>query len=78
LFLTYSIGVNMRLTTMRMQRPSPFIAEIPGKLIEELQLSEEPLTDPDMIIERDENGEPMSLLDTLLASHERRKKRGKR
>ncbi len=75
LFLTYSIGVNMRLTTMRMQRPSPFIGEIPDALVEELQLSEEPLTDPDFVIERDENGEPMSLLDTLLASHERRKKR---
>ncbi|MFH0852866.1 MAG: ATP-dependent helicase [bacterium] len=78
LFLTYSIGVNMRSTNMHMQRPSQFITEQPKSLFEQMSLEEEPSDPDDILFERDELGEPKAgLLDNLLEQYSRRKKRRK-
>lgn len=77
LFLSYSIGVNMRSTAMYMQRPSPFITELPEHLYEELTLTEERGSPDDFFIEMDSDGEPKSVLDILLEEKKQRRSRGR-
>ncbi len=74
LHISYSIGVNLRLTSMRLLRPSPLVTELPRHLFEELSLEEETIEPADdVLIERDEQGEPKSLLDRVISHSPRRK-----
>lgn len=79
LFLSYALGMNLRTTAMRLIRPSQFITDLPEGLLDELQLEDDFINQPDdALFERDELGEPKSLLDSLLDAHARRKSRNKR
>lgn len=83
LYLSYSLASGYRTMTMHLNAPSPFLKEIPDKLLETFQLSEEQadltdaLTDPDQIIELNDDGEPKGLLDRVLSSNNA-KRRGRR
>ena len=65
LFLTYSLAAGYRTMSMQLQSPSPFLKEIPDRLLESYRLTEQQtlledsLVDPDSIIDLDdENHRP--------------------
>ena len=84
LFLTYSLASGYRTTSMHLNAPSQFLKEIPTKLLESYQLEEsqvdleDSLTDPDQIIDLDENGQGRGLLDRVLKNNQDKKQRRKR
>ncbi len=75
LFLSYSLAAGYRTMSMQLQAPSPFLKEIPERLLESYQLSEtdvdlqDSLSDPDDIIDLDESGQGRGLLDRVLKSN---------
>jgi DNA helicase-2/ATP-dependent DNA helicase PcrA len=81
LYLTYSLASGYRTMTMHLNAPSPFLKEIPEKLLETYQLTEsqadlnDSIADPDQIIDLDDDGKPKSLLDRVLHSHEAKRQR---
>ncbi|MEK7636916.1 MAG: ATP-dependent helicase [Patescibacteria group bacterium] len=81
LFLSYSLAAGYRTMSMRLQAPSPFLKEIPDKFLEAYQLSEaevdrqDSLSDPDQIIDLDDDKKPRGLLDRVLKSNREKKKR---
>ncbi len=82
LFMSYSLAAGYRTASMQLQSPSPFLKEIPDRLLESYRLSEEQtvledsLVDPDSIIDLDDENKPRGLLDRVLRSNQ--KKRGQR
>ncbi len=75
LFLTYSLAAGYRTTNMQLQAPSPFLKEIPERLLESYRLTEQQsvledsLIDPDSVIELDDDQQPRGLLDRVLHSN---------
>lgn len=84
LFLSYSLAAGYRTMTMQLQSPSPFLKEIPERLLEAYRLSEErvvledSLVDPDAIIDLDDNGQGRGLLDRVLKSNDEKRQSRKR
>lgn len=84
LFLTYSLAVGYRTMSMQLQSPSPFLKEIPDKLLEAYHLTEQQsvledsLVDPDAIIDLDDDNKPRGLLDRVLRSNSRKRQSKKR
>ncbi len=80
LFLTYSLAAGFRSMSMQLQNPSPFLKEIPDKLLESYRLTDDVasevdhLIDPDQVINLDD-GAPKGLLDRVLQSQARKKGR---
>lgn len=81
LYLSYSMAAGYRTMSMQLNSPSPFIKEIPHRLLEQYQLSDQAaveadaLEDPDQIIDLDDDGKPKSLLDRVLQSNAEKKQR---
>ncbi len=79
LFLSYSLAAGYRTMSMQLQSPSPFLKEIPDKLLEAYHLTEEQtlledsLVDPDAIIDLDNDNQPRGLLDRVLRSNSQKK-----
>jgi len=84
LFLTYSLASGYRTMSMHLNAPSPFVKEIPDKLLEPYELAEtesdltDQLIDPDQVIELNDDGQPKSLLDRVLKSNNEKKQRRRR
>ena len=84
LFLTYSLASGYRTMSMELQSPSPFLKEIPDKLLEAYRLSEQQtvledsLVDPDAVIDLDDDNKPRGLLDRVLRSNSQKKSRPRR
>ncbi len=84
LFLSYSLAAGYRTMSMQLQAPSPFLKEIPDRLLESYQLSEseadlqDSLSDPDEIIDLDDSGKGRGLLDRVLKSNADKKQRRKK
>lgn len=84
LFLSYSLAAGYRTMSMHLQSPSPFLKEIPDKLLETYHLTEakadllDTLVDPDSIIELDGEQQPRGLLDRVLRSNDEKKKNRKK
>jgi len=80
LFMTYSLAAGYRSANMQLQSPSPFLKEIPDRLLESYRLSEQQtvledsLVDPDSIIDLDDDQQPRGLLDRVLKSNSEKKK----
>lgn len=83
LFLSYSLAAGYRTMSMQLQSPSPFLKEIPDRLLESYQLEEsrvelmDSLVDPDQIIEVDADDQPRGLLDRVLRSNANKHHRGR-
>ncbi|MBI2984653.1 MAG: UvrD-helicase domain-containing protein [Candidatus Kerfeldbacteria bacterium] len=83
LFLTYSLASGYRTMSMHLNTPSPFLKEIPERLLEPYQIEEtevaleDSLIDPDQVIELDEDGQPKGILDRVLQATGKRKRRGR-
>jgi hypothetical protein len=66
---------------MHLNRPSQFLKEIPERMLEAYQLEEsqvdliDSLEDPDAIIDLDDENKPRGLLDRVLRSQERKRRR---
>lgn len=84
LFLTYSLASGFRSASMQLQQPSPFLKEIPDRMLEAYRLSNhvttdiDHLIDPDQIIDLDDDGAPKGLLDRVLKSNEEKRQRKNR
>lgn len=83
LFLTYAMSTGYRSMSMQLSQPSPFLKEIPERLLETYEISEgessalDAVEDPDSIIELDDDGAPRGLLDRVLKSNQEKKQRRK-
>ncbi|MBI5467419.1 MAG: ATP-dependent helicase [Candidatus Kerfeldbacteria bacterium] len=81
LFLTYSLAAGYRTMSMQLQAPSPFLKEIPDRLLEAYQLEEsqsvleDSLVDPDAVIDLDDDQQPRGLLDRVLRSNQQKRQR---
>jgi DNA helicase-2/ATP-dependent DNA helicase PcrA len=79
LFMTYSLAAGFRSASMQVQSPSPFLKEIPDRLLEAYRLTEQQtvledsLIDPDSIIDLDDDQQPRGLLDRVLRSNEQKR-----
>lgn len=79
LFLTYSLASGFRSMSMQLQQPSPFLKEIPDKLLEAYRLENgsevevDHLIDPEGVIDLDDDNAPKGLLDRVLKSHSLKK-----
>ncbi len=79
LFLSYSLASGYRSMSMELQSPSPFLKEIPDRLLESYHLTEQQtlledsLVDPDTIIDLDDENKPRGLLDRVLRSNSDKK-----
>lgn len=84
LYLTYSLAAGYRTMSMQLNAPSPFVKEIPHRLLEQYELSDtmanglDMVEDPDQVIDLDDAGKPRGLLDRVLQSNanKRHRKRG--
>lgn len=79
LFMTYSLAAGYRTAAMQLQSPSPFLKEIPDRLLESYRLTEQQtvledsLVDPDSIIDLDDENKPRGLLDRVLRSNDQKR-----
>lgn len=79
LFLTYSLAAGYRTMSMQLQSPSPFLKEIPERLLESYRITEQQtvledsLVDPDSVIDLDDDQQPRGLLDRVLRSNQQKK-----
>lgn len=81
LYLTYSLASGYRTMSMHLNSPSPFVKEIPSRLLEPYELAEseavvmDELADPDQVIELNPDGEPKGLLDRVLKVNKEKRQR---
>lgn len=84
LYLTYSLASGFRSVSMQLQQPSPFLKEIPDKMLEAYRLTNDAVTDfdqmidPEQIIDLDDDGAPKGLLDRVLKSNAEKRQRKQR
>ncbi len=80
-YLTYSLASGYRTMSMQLNAPSPFVKEIPTRLLEPYELeesvaqAEDALIDPDQVIDLDDDEKPRGLLDRVMQSNRDKRQR---